>query len=207
MAMNFQWTEESTAQLRELWLSGLSGTECGKILGLSRNSVIGKVARLGIGRPSLKTLPVTAPVYEAATPVPTYRSLWAEAEINRAIELRKSGMIVVDIAMALGRSFEATKKKLKDLKISVGEPKRVERTARPFIRQIVERPASVVSLFDLRHGDCRWPFGDPGDDDFGFCGQRVEREGSPYCACHRRIAYVPAPKMKPNLYKERVRHD
>ncbi len=44
------------------------------------------------------------------------------------------------------------------------------------------------SLLDLASGDCRWPLGDPGKHDFGFCGNDVIA-GISYCAGHARLAY------------------
>lgn len=42
----------------------------------------------------------------------------------------------------------------------------------------------MLQLEDLRFNQCRWPFGDPREDGFGFCGH-VKLQGSPYCAWHR----------------------
>jgi GcrA cell cycle regulator len=36
---------------------------------------------------------------------------------------------------------------------------------------------------------CRWPFGDPGDDDFHFCGKK-NIQGKPYCDEHCAAAYL-----------------
>jgi hypothetical protein len=35
---------------------------------------------------------------------------------------------------------------------------------------------------------CRWPIGDPGAEDFFFCGGETAA-GLPYCVFHARIAY------------------
>jgi GcrA cell cycle regulator len=37
---------------------------------------------------------------------------------------------------------------------------------------------------------CRWPIGDPSENEFHFCG-RKPRLGSPYCEAHARKAYQP----------------
>lgn len=47
------------------------------------------------------------------------------------------------------------------------------------------------TLETLNSRECRFPTGDVGDPNFGFCGRPAV--GS-YCTHHRRIAYVPAPK-------------
>jgi len=44
------WPHEKTQQLRELFDKGLTGTQIGRILGYSRNAIIGKLHRLGLKR-------------------------------------------------------------------------------------------------------------------------------------------------------------
>ncbi len=51
--MTSPWTEEKIERLRELWATGKSGSEIGKKLDLSKNSVVGKAHRLCLdSRPS-----------------------------------------------------------------------------------------------------------------------------------------------------------
>jgi len=45
-----------------------------------------------------------------------------------------------------------------------------------------------IPLTDLESGQCRWPFGDPREKNFGFCGAR-SAEGVPYCSEHAHAAY------------------
>lgn len=47
------------------------------------------------------------------------------------------------------------------------------------------------SIFDLTDDTCRWPFGDPKDANFYFCGQQSAGV-LPYCGAHARMAYQPA---------------
>ncbi len=47
---------------------------------------------------------------------------------------------------------------------------------------------SRCSLMDLKRESCRWPIGDPGEADFGFCGGKAV-DGLPYCAHHAGRAY------------------
>lgn len=46
-----------------------------------------------------------------------------------------------------------------------------------------------IKLIELDSHTCRWPVGDPRDEDFGFCGKKV-RVGQTYCDEHSAIAYV-----------------
>ena len=42
------WTEERLADLKKLWAEGLSITQIGLEIGVSRNAVVGKVHRMGL---------------------------------------------------------------------------------------------------------------------------------------------------------------
>ena len=47
------WTEDQIDQLKELWGEGLSTSEIGRKLGVTKNAVVGKAHRLGLPpRPS-----------------------------------------------------------------------------------------------------------------------------------------------------------
>ena len=60
--------------------------------------------------------------------------------------------------------------------------------ADPELRFAPVDSAQPCSLFDLDHGKCRWPLGDPASDDFSFCGNAAAN-GFSYCAGHARMAY------------------
>ena len=48
---------------------------------------------------------------------------------------------------------------------------------------------------DLTASSCRWPIGDPKDEDFHFCGKEALPD-KPYCAEHAAIAYVSAKTLR-----------
>jgi GcrA cell cycle regulator len=48
-----------------------------------------------------------------------------------------------------------------------------------------------VKMTDLKDRMCRWPFGDPRDADFHFCGD-TNVPGLPYCPDHAKMAYQAA---------------
>lgn len=54
---------------------------------------------------------------------------------------------------------------------------------------------SLFSLLDLKPRMCRWPVGDPHDENFGFCGEEVIL-GLPYCCDHAKTAYQAATRNK-----------
>ncbi len=68
---------------------------------------------------------------------------------------------------------------------------------------VVEKPkaepqisTSPCSFDDLKPHSCRFPLGDPRDENFRFCGL-VKRAGSSYCRDHHRVAYQPLPGRRP----------
>lgn len=65
---------------------------------------------------------------------------------------------------------------------------------------VVEQPGIAipksgrVSLDSLRFNSCRWPFGDPRDEEnFSYCGDHAI-PGKPYCPTHQQLAYRPIEK-------------
>lgn len=112
------WTEDKIKKLKKMWQAGKPTAEIAKTLGMSKNSIIGKVHRL-----NLKVRP---------SPIKT----------------------------------ETTK------------PKAIT-------KKIVEK----IGLMDLKLTTCRWPIGNPKDEDFCFCGKQTVT-GKPYCQKHCQEAYV-----------------
>jgi len=47
-----------------------------------------------------------------------------------------------------------------------------------------------ATILTLTETTCKWPHGDPGTENFNFCGHR-SRDGSPYCNYHSGVAYQP----------------
>jgi GcrA cell cycle regulator len=48
MLVSFEWTPERVAELTRLWATGLSASEIGRKLGITKNAVVGKVRRLDL---------------------------------------------------------------------------------------------------------------------------------------------------------------
>jgi GcrA cell cycle regulator len=49
---------------------------------------------------------------------------------------------------------------------------------------------SFATVLTINDRMCRWPIGDPSENEFHFCG-RSPKPGSPYCEAHARKAYQP----------------
>lgn len=69
----------------------------------------------------------------------------------------------------------------------------------PIERKIQKAPVQDnrkrVPLTELKANECRWPLGDPRDQNFGFCGCS-QIPGLPYCAEHAKIAYQAATRNR-----------
>ena len=65
----------------------------------------------------------------------------------------------------------------------VPEPK-----VRPVPAPLPPVEGKIKDIMELDRHTCRWPIGDPGDENFAYCGERVSA-GYPYCEHHAREAY------------------
>lgn len=61
-----------------------------------------------------------------------------------------------------------------------------------------QKPMSRLErMIAMKDGQCRWPIGEPKDDDFRFCGDQVAYADKPYCAHHCGNAYLPKGGKRP----------
>ena len=65
-------------------------------------------------------------------------------------------------------------------------------TAMP-VRERAKR--KLITTIDLTIDTCRWPFGDPAESDFHYCGKRP-LIGQPYCDKHDAQSYQAARRKK-----------
>jgi len=140
------WTDERVAELMRLWEAGRSASEIGRLLGVSKNSVVGKAHRM-----KLKARP--SPIKRGSTP-----------QVRR--------VAVAPIARSAAQAPAA--------------PKAVE--TRVPVQAPAPRPRTVARA-NGKGPNCLWPIGDPGDQDFHFCGAPAI-PGKPYCDEHCARAYI-----------------
>ncbi len=69
-------------------------------------------------------------------------------------------------------------------------PKKVFKPSLPEIRL-----GKLYSLMELKPRMCRWPVGDPREEEFGFCGCE-SISGLPYCGDHAKVAYQAATRTR-----------
>jgi len=146
--------------LTKLWAEGLSASQiAGRLGGVTRNAVIGKVHRLGLSGRATSS-----------------RSSAPRPRRNHTPRQHRAPSLTFGTRgnAALKPSYEAEYD--------------------PAPAQVVELVIPLeerASILTLKESMCRWPIGDPTEEEFHFCGRT--KEGTvPYCEHHARMAYQPA---------------
>lgn len=137
--------------------------------------------------------------------------LWAigasTAEIGRQLDVTKNAVVGKVHRLGLPGRPSPIKRETRAAPRAPA-PRAPAPRLRPEIRVSVDTPVSDVvdppiaaacaqaqvatatqPVADLHAPPCQWPFGDPGDEDFHFCGS-PSLTGRPYCPEHCTRAYV-----------------
>lgn len=171
--MNFDWTNEAIEILKKRWAEKLSAQKIGDELGTTRNAVIGKINRLGLGRKS------SGPRAKEEKPVPVEPVV--EPVIDKPIEIIASAVIAL---MADPETLEAS------------EAPELEETLASVATANEPRPENSKTIWELGYGDCRWNLSSGMEHPSPYyCGEPA-LIGKSYCLAHCRVAYVPASSAK-----------
>jgi GcrA cell cycle regulator len=134
---------------------------------------------------------------------------WTDERVDHLKSLWAEGLSASQIARLLGgvtRNAVIGKVHRLGLAGRAG-PQRAERPRNPMPHKAVVRltaPEPVIveedpvplddghfaTVLTINDRMCRWPIGDPSENEFHFCGRNPKR-GSPYCEAHARKAYQP----------------
>ena len=60
----------------------------------------------------------------------------------------------------------------------------------PAREDVVAPKPKRLKLIQLTESTCKWPLGDPQEEDFCFCGHSIKTD-TPYCEYHCNLAYQP----------------
>lgn len=126
---------------------------------------------------------------------------WTDERVSLLKQLWGEGKTAAEIAKVLGDGItrNAVIGKAHRLKLSSRlspiqqntskkvKADNVPRPPRPAIK-IPEFKGKGIKMVDLGPNMCRWPNGDPQDENFNFCGCDAVA-GLAYCADHARVAY------------------
>lgn len=212
----FDWTPERIEKAVSLFKQGLTATEiANRLNGPSRSAVLGKLHRLGHKR---DLSPRQAQKLSIAARERPQEPRWTPERERRAIELFTEGATYNEIAETLGYTTKnAVQKYLNargyrhDLppskrgrmgRITGQGGKLTEDGTREPPRILASSEADLplpqsrrIKLLDMpMFGACRWPIGDPRDEDFCFCGADTGSPKMSYCPSHRALSTrVPSP--------------
>ncbi len=165
------WTDERVDRLKKLWADGLSASQIAAELGgVSRNAVIGKVHRLNLPGRAKSGGSTSGRTKRVASPGRSYGSRGGAA---RAAP-RTSGATALKQDLIADAVAEIDTRPIEDVVV-------------PISRRLM--------LTELTEKTCKWPIGDPLQDDFYFCGADCD-DSSPYCTYHAKLAFQPAAERK-----------
>lgn len=137
---------------------------------------------------------------------------WSDETVARVSVMLRDGWTARQIATEIGVTRNAVIGKIRRVKALAeiglqGKPgwKTVHKVVAAERAKVVRMPAApkrrvlptvtlpapvprMLTLVELETADCRWPYGDPREDGFGYCAHQ-RHAGFRYCPYHARVAY------------------
>jgi GcrA cell cycle regulator len=172
--VKMSWTDERVEQLKRMWTDGLSASQIAGRLGqgVTRNAVIGKVHRLNLAGRAPQQRPVATRSRKTREPSHPGRQIQSPS-------LPVAGNTALKPVL---RADPTTRP------VALAEPEPL---------RLVNTPqGGRVTILQLSDKTCKWPIGDPGHEEFCFCGH-TPRDSAPYCEYHARLAYQPLQDRRP----------
>ncbi len=196
--MSKGWDSNMLKKLKALIGKGLSTSEMGKKLGMSKNAVVGKLNRLGwnskASESDAKKLTVKKTVAKKTESKPK-----SKKTVSKVIEKKKIVSKVTE-KKKITTKTEKTSKNLDKSDNAKQKEKPIIKTASKKTKKDLALHELLIQhalqMANLKPNQCRWPIGDPDSESFHFCGETVFT-GKPYCYEHCRQAYqFTSPKKK-----------
>jgi GcrA cell cycle regulator len=201
--MSKGWDSTALKKLKSLIGKGLSTSEIGRRLGMSKNAVVGKLNRLGWNakagggpvagtevKPATKKVKTEKPVEKTAKKT-TKKTADAVVEKVESKNTIKKTVVKADKKSKTPKEQEKTENK----KIVSETGKKVSEKSLAAHQRIIQHS---LEMANLKPNQCRWPIGDPDSENFHFCGEMVF-VGKPYCYEHCKQAYQFAPPKKTSV--------
>jgi len=208
--MSNGWDSGMLKKLKALVGKGLSTSEMGKKLGMSKNAVVGKLNRLGWNAKATEVAPkksakasadkktVAKKVNTKTTAKKTIKPVAVPKKPAKKVANTKPEKPVKKTEAKKAKVVEKATKTTKKAKM-VKEEKPVVKTASKKTKKDLALHELLIQhalqMANLKPNQCRWPIGDPDSDSFHFCGETVF-SGKPYCYEHCRQAYQFTPPKK-----------
>lgn len=204
--MSKGWDNATLKKLKGLMGKGLSTSEIGKRLGLSKNAVVGKLNRLGwnskAGGTSVASAPAakaattkkTTSVAKAATPAKKVAPKKPVATPKKTVTPTKTGA-TKKAGTAAPKKATATPAKKTPVAATPAQTSKSKASSSKTLAMHQRIIQHSLEMANLKPNQCRWPIGDPDSENFHFCGETVF-VGKPYCYEHCKQAYQFTPPKK-----------
>ncbi len=212
--MSKGWDSTALKKLKALTGKGLSTSEIGKRLGMSKNAIVGKLNRLGWNAKASAGTAASGAATVAKEKKPAAAKKATVAKKPTGVKVAGGAKKAVEAkaastkkAAAKGAAKVADKKstvKATAPKVAVKEPadKKSEAKSAASGKNAAKNLAMhqriiqhSLEMANLKPNQCRWPIGDPDSEHFHFCGETVF-VGKPYCYEHCKQAYQFTPPKK-----------
>lgn len=215
--MSKGWDNATLKKLKALTGKGLSTSEIGKRLGMSKNAIVGKLNRLGwnakaggagadkkVSATTKSTTKKTTAVKGAAVKKATATKAAAKKATATTKKATAAKTATKTAAKATAKKATATKaaatttKRTESAKKAAAPAPKAEKTAKTNAKTLAMHQRIIqhsLEMANLKPNQCRWPIGDPDSEHFHFCGETVF-VGKPYCYEHCKQAYQFAPPKK-----------
>lgn len=205
--MSKGWDNATLKKLKALTGKGLSTSEIGKRLGMSKNAIVGKLNRLGWNAKAggaaaatdvteKKTAPAKKTATKAKTTASTSKKTAAPKKVAVNVATKKTAAKVTE-KKAAPKQVAPTKKTVA-VKEAVKPTTKDTTSAKTDAKSLAAHQRIIqhsLEMANLKPNQCRWPIGDPDSEHFHFCGETVF-VGKPYCYEHCKQAYQFAPPKK-----------
>lgn len=204
--MSKGWDSTALKKLKALTGKGLSTSEIGKRLGMSKNAIVGKLNRLGwnakaggaANAEDKKSAPKVTATKKATAEKKTgatTKKVVAKAETKKVASKTTSKATVSKADdKKTAKKDAVAKSKTKEV-APKAEPKTSAKTSAKNLAMHQRIIQHSLEMANLKPNQCRWPIGDPDSEHFHFCGETVF-VGKPYCYEHCKQAYQFTPPKK-----------
>ena len=214
--MSKGWDNATLIKLKALTCKGLSTSEIGKRLGMSKNAIVGKLNRLGWnakagGAAAAEVKDVETKKTATAKNTKTTKAVKVVKSVKKtttskvaATKKTVKAPKVTATKKITEKSVKTTKGATKTKSVKVASPKGEDKKS----AKVKDTKSSAKNLAvhqriiqhslemaNLKPNQCRWPIGDPDSEHFHFCGETVF-VGKPYCYEHCKQAYQFTPPKK-----------
>ena len=205
--MSKGWDNIALKKLKALTGKGLSTSEIGRRLGMSKNAIVGKLNRLGWNAKATKeddkkiaTAKKSTAVKSTTTKAEKVKKSATKGTITKKAETVKKNANKTKSASAVKKNTAAkvAEKNTKNIK-GAGKTQTGNKSGtKVSVKNLAVHQRIVqhaLEMANLKSNQCRWPIGDPDSEHFHFCGETVF-VGKPYCYEHCKQAYQFAPPKK-----------